>query len=508
MDRVNDRRAFLSTAFTGLAAQSLVSSTPNMAGQTNASILPGAPVPPSADRRFSALDFGAQGDARLRPLSEVFPNLAAARAHFPAVTSLTTSLDGAAIQAALDQAEQAGTALQTGAQVLLPRGRYVLSEPIRMPNNVALAGEGAGITLIDNQNAPLDAPLIVNKEPGVAALSLSNLSLHGGSHGVKLTVRDYVDHCRLDGVTMLLQSDKNFECNKLLQQAVFTGCTFGMAPYGVYVAGWTTNVASFQHCSFESHSKTSLTLRAAECVNIYGGRFEAGGRPGGIVIDLEAAAAVNIHGAYFENVHETLLRESKSRNGVTFSGCHFTGAKDGEKFIPFRFESDGIVNFGTNDWGLPTMGPAKVALIGANVGLRLPGRVYHALGAVERRIVSEPASLRPGQRRRLLTAHYRGAEGRHAEAAATVRIFGGAGVATVLVEVRAVRVGAGPLALRSASSLGAPAGLRFSVRTAPDGKSAMLEAELTGGAADTLRWTIDSLELTQAADAWIDFDID
>jgi hypothetical protein len=453
------------------------------------------------------LDFGARGDARLVRLKEIFPSLVAARTRFAQATSLDMSLDSAGIQAALDHAEREGAALQTGAQVLLPRGRYVLSESLRLPNGVILAGEGPGISIIDNQNAPLNAPLVVNKEPGVVNFSMSGLSLHGGSHGIKLTVRDYVDRCHLDGVAMLLQSDKNFECNKLLQQAVFTGCTFGMAPYGVYVAAWTTNVLSFHHCSFESHTKNSLTLRGAECINIYGGRFEAGGAADGVVIDLEAAAAVNLQGVYFENVHELLLRESKSRNGVTFAGCHFTGAVAKSGFIPFRFQSDGIVNFGNNDWGLPTIGPDRVALLGSNVGLRCPGRVYHVLGAGERRILSEPVTVRAGQRRTVLTAHHRGGEGGNVEAAASLRIHGVAGATVISVDVRATRSGTEPLQLHVATPSGTPPGVKFAIRRGADGKTAMLDLEIASGA-DPLRWVIDSLELSHARDAWIDFNVD
>lgn len=509
MDDVNGRRFFLSSALAGVAAGSLTASSARSEAQER----PGSPLvggePSAPVRRVSVLDFGAQGDAQPRRLSEMFPTLAAARARFPASTSLDTTLDSAAIQAAIDHASREGAAVQTGAQVLLPRGRYVLSEPLRMPNNVALIGEGMGVSIIDNQNLPLDAPLVVNADPNVALLWLADLSLHGGTHGVRLTVRDYVDRCRLDRVVILLQTDKNFECNKLLQQAVFTNCTFGMSPFGVYAAGWTTNAASFHHCSFESHSKAHLTLRGAECVNIYGGRFEAGGRPGEVVLDLEGAAAVNVQGVYFEDVHELLLRDARSRNGVTFSGCHFTGAKAGDHFVPFRFQSDGVVTFGSNDWNLATLGPTRVMLAGANPGLRLPGRVYEMLGAGERRILSETTTLRPGQRRTVLTARRRGTPGNAAEAVASLRLLG-AGT-PVALEVRASSNGTAPLALRvtppgsGAGSAGASP--QLTVRPGPTADIALLVAE-GGGPATAMRWAIETADLSGPGGAWIDFDVD
>ena len=65
-----------------------------------------------------------------------------------------------------------------------------------------------------------------------------------------------------------------------------------------------------------------------------------------------------------------MLRETNCRSGVTFKGCHFTGAKEGKgAFEEYQFESDGLVTFERNNFGLPTEGPAKMLVIGQNKNL-------------------------------------------------------------------------------------------------------------------------------------------
>ena len=87
-------------------------------------------------------------------------------------------------------------------------------------------------------------------------------------------------------------------------------------------------------------------------------------------IDIDNAKAFNIDGVYFEATHKKLLQESNCRNGITFKGCHFTGAKEGKsEFEEYQFKSDGLVTFERNNFGLPTVGPSKMLVIGQNKNL-------------------------------------------------------------------------------------------------------------------------------------------
>lgn len=379
------------------------------------------PVPGVVARQFGRVTEGAArivvsgaiGDGEMHPLSERFSNLAEAQAVFPAAKALSDSICGAAIQSAIARAAQRGQALQGGRSVFLPAGRYPLSRSLVLPDGVSLEGEGRDRTFIDNQNTPLAMPLVINDPTGIARVSLRGLSLHGGTHGIQIQVASYVEGLLVDGVSFQLQTDKNFECNKLLQIATFHNCSFGLAPYGVYVAAWTSNVVSFYGCSFENHSRTHLHLRGAECVTISGGRFEGGGGFDAdyATIDIESAAAVNFTGVYFENTHLILLRERHSRDGVSFNGCHFTGAAGPSgpgALVAYRFDSDGIVTFGSNDWYLPTSAPSRIALNGVNRKLITDGRIYIARSATYHHIRSESVVLDQGSMRDLLAIRREG----------------------------------------------------------------------------------------------------
>jgi hypothetical protein len=100
-------------------------------------------------------------------------------------------------------------------------------------------------------------------------------------------------------------------------------------------------------------------------------------------IDIDNAKALNIDGVYFEATHKKLLRETNCRSGVTFKGCHFTGAKEGKsEFEEYQFDSDGLVTFERNNFGLPTEGPAKMLVIGQNKNLGSNSNM--TLGVTER----------------------------------------------------------------------------------------------------------------------------
>jgi hypothetical protein len=81
---------------------------------------------------ISVVDFGATIDGTLHPLSEIFSTLSAAQMVYPFVTSLTQSLDYAALQAACN----------TGKKVLIPKGLGYYNATIIFNNSVRIVGEG------------------------------------------------------------------------------------------------------------------------------------------------------------------------------------------------------------------------------------------------------------------------------------------------------------------------------------------------------------------------------
>lgn len=96
--------------------------------------------------RISITDYGAVGDAVIRPVSDWytvgatqyrgFANLAAVQAKLPHVSSATDSIDWAATQMAINVAKTMGKAVHG------PAGSYVLNRTIYHPPNVTVYGEG------------------------------------------------------------------------------------------------------------------------------------------------------------------------------------------------------------------------------------------------------------------------------------------------------------------------------------------------------------------------------
>jgi hypothetical protein len=321
---------------------------------------------------------GVIGDGNPNPLSSKYATLAAARAEFPDVpiVALTDRMDGIALQQAIRYAEtlaKPGTqgGYLTRAVVEIPEGRLTLTRPIRLPNSVKLRGKGSGATIFDAQNFTVDGPLIVNDVQGSVDFYLEGIGLHGGTHGVKIDsgANGQVNSLRMKDVAMRLQTDKNFEVNRLLQLADFTDCVFADAPYGFYAPAWTTNAVSFINCGFEEHAWCPFTMRSSEAVTIIGGRFEAGGnrsqaaftgqidgitltvnstfagtiRPGGMLVSDGTTGAQVVKGTYivrqlttttFEvSIAQTLASRTLLNRGVTFdldratpdnTGCQLT----------------------------------------------------------------------------------------------------------------------------------------------------------------------------------------
>lgn len=81
----------------------------------------------------SIKDFGAIGDGALHPLSEKFSTLAAAQVAYPHATSLSQSIDWAALV----------SAMRSGADwVYAPKGHYMLNDTVPKADGVMVVGDG------------------------------------------------------------------------------------------------------------------------------------------------------------------------------------------------------------------------------------------------------------------------------------------------------------------------------------------------------------------------------
>lgn len=272
-----------------------------------------SPLARNNGRRLDVRDFGARGD----------------RQHD----------DGPSIAAAVVAAARHD---QYPSSVFLPSGHYHRRDTIALRDHLNLTGEGDSSVLNSQGDQRFNRPILSNASTkGLVHARLSDLSLIGGSHGLKLTATAENADVRMTNIGMDLQSVANIEADKLFQTAKLTNCSFARAPYGLKVNGYGTNLLLANAVEWTEHSKSSIYLRGTEAVTFIGNRFEAGGRRGEVSIDIEDANTVSFIGCWFEDIHETLGRFRDVAGQILFQSCHFTGTKlGGSDWQSFRWDVD------------------------------------------------------------------------------------------------------------------------------------------------------------------------
>jgi hypothetical protein len=274
-----------------------------------------------------------------------------------------TNDDTAAIQAAIDAAS---VDIYKRGAVYFPDGYYVITASLQIPPFISMFGNTTSGCIINNQSVVLNAPQCVAKNnQNIIGLQVKNMTWRGGQTAFKF---DYgMQSCIFENVNMDLQTDFNinttdFEVNK------FINCVFGDAQYAMFTGGsGFANMNDFINCDFNTHAWACVYFHnsgGSSVNNFIGCRFEAGGTTGRSTIDLaNGTTNTNFIGCYFEGTSSVLLGESGSSNSTLFDGCHFTYGNAGQ---PYTFVSDGIVNFGTNNWNSESDGSNAMFIKGVN----------------------------------------------------------------------------------------------------------------------------------------------
>lgn len=143
---------------------------------------------------LSIMDFGAIGDGVAHPLSERFSTLADAQAVYPFVTSLTQTIDWAAIQAALNAAKSRGAGT-----VYIPAAKnnasYMVGDTIVIPTYVNVFGDGLW-SRIQAVPGEVDDVVKIDTGPSLGPMFLRDFTIVGGGGGVGM------------GTTMTQDADK------------------------------------------------------------------------------------------------------------------------------------------------------------------------------------------------------------------------------------------------------------------------------------------------------------
>ena len=272
--------------------------------------------------------------------------------------------DSAAIQAALDYAES------TTKAVYIPVGTYAVSQTLKIAKFTTIRGEGRHFSVITGVPFSMTTPIFTNKVPEfIGFLNLSDFAIVGGSYGIYFNITSEIAYNFISGLLISSQSSDNFYANKLLQTTDFRDCRFMGAKRGIVCASWTANLNNFYNCEFYNHVYESISFVSNEINNFIGCHFgSAPNTANATTIIVQDSRNLNFYGCYFEGGHARLLYETDSDDSVTFENCHFTGAGV-PSITPLTFVSDGIVNFGSNSWYMPSDGPEKIFLKGQNYGM-------------------------------------------------------------------------------------------------------------------------------------------
>lgn len=284
---------------------------------------------------------------------------------------------------------------QYPSSIRVPAGHYRRARSIGLPNHAALRGEGLSSVLNSQNDTGFDAPILINRSPESAiGWRVSDLSLFGGSHGIKLDVSAEAANLRFDDVAMLMQSVANIEANKLFQTSKFFGGVLGSAPYGLKVNARTTNAFNSFGLEWTDHTKCSMYLRGAEGVLVVGGRFEGSGGADNATIDIEDGASITFVGVYFENVQEYLVRLRRVQV-LSFVNCHFTGTNAGSPagLAPFKWDIDAhLLTFRDCHSSVPMPLPGNVVMDGNNANI-FPAHAVHEPHGLYGSITAAPRPL-------------------------------------------------------------------------------------------------------------------
>lgn len=239
-----------------------------------------------------------------------------------------------------------------GVPLYIPAGSYSLTKPLMLPNNVEIIGDGTGKTWIDNGWTSVEGGIMLKTSSSMPAyIRLRNMSFNGAQTNQWFDVdsdipsgtQSFFEFENID--VHNIDQGKGFVCHIPFQINIFKNVGFYNVATPIELTGGTSNFNAFYNCNF-SGKKMIIIKNQSEANTFYSCRSEGGGIAGDPTPTIEVENATNLKfiGCYFESTGSNFLKETPSRNGVTFDDCHFTGAEPGP-WADFHFLSDGIVNF-------------------------------------------------------------------------------------------------------------------------------------------------------------------
>ncbi|KFF12328.1 hypothetical protein IW15_12275 [Chryseobacterium soli] len=253
------------------------------------------------------------------------------------------------------------TAKSLGKNLFIPAGSYAPQQVTKVPNNFKIIGAGAGITVFDNQWIPTTEGVFENLETDVfAGFSLEGISFIKNPRPITINVLPIlggIERCNFKNI--YVQGAEYFlKTNRLFQASELENIFIDVCDIGFIFENMGNNHNYFKNITF-SRCKKALTMTKGESNKFINCRIE------GFYNDalpsvsefpqlyFDNVSTTNFDSCYFESINPKILEEVNSRNSISFTNCHFTGAQEVERgpWKSFIFESDGILEFRNCEFG-------------------------------------------------------------------------------------------------------------------------------------------------------------
>lgn len=211
---------------------------------------------------ISITDFGAIGDGTSHPLSEQFSTLLVAQMVYPFVTSLTQTIDWAAIQSAVNIASTNGAGL-----VYVPSAKnnksYVIGQSVIVPTYVSIYGDGIWSRIEAAPGLTGDA-IKLDTGPSRGPMFLRDFGIMGNGtcNGLGTTITQNITAYKyIYGYTFQGLTVDNCDTAYLMQglwHSAFINCTSGSSRIGLhFLRQCVSNLVEGCHFRLDTRAKAN-----------------------------------------------------------------------------------------------------------------------------------------------------------------------------------------------------------------------------------------------------------
>lgn len=254
------------------------------------------------------------------------------------------------------------TAKSLEKNLFIPAGSYAPQQVTKVPNGFKIIGAGVGITIFNNQWTPTTEGVFENKDEKLfTRFAIEGVSFVFNPRPFNITVhpvKGQISFCSFKNISVN-NAEFFLKANRLFQVSELENIFIDHCEIGLIFEDFTTNHNYFKNITF-SQCKKALTMKKGESNKFINCRIEGFYDDNGLnptsdfpQIYFDNVSTTNFDSCYFEGINPKILEEVNSRNSISFTNCHFTGAREVDlgPWESFIFESDGILEFRNCEFG-------------------------------------------------------------------------------------------------------------------------------------------------------------